>query len=203
MHNVQAKWQTVGRRTQLSLSFSLASVLAWVQTSQRRLRICICILQTIEKVVKVFHAALLCFHFITHTHTDRHICTHTHGYTLEGICYMMVFCVSPAYAMALSYRSHWLRLLFAILQLTLPFPHLLPPLLILRSSFGHTSSGVFRSFSTTFCTLSLFAGCGCLAFYERAVHMFTCPPVTLFHSLSISLPLPIYLSVRSSVLLSL
>lgn len=111
----------------LSLSFRLASVLAGVQTSQRRLRICICILQTIEKVVKVFHAAVLCFHFITHTHTDRHICTHT----LEGVCYMMLFCVRPAYAMPLSWRSHWLRLLFAILQLTLPSPHLLPPLLIL------------------------------------------------------------------------
>lgn len=56
----------------LSLSISLASVLAGVQTSQRRLRICICILQTIEKVVKVFHAALLCFHFITHTHMETH-----------------------------------------------------------------------------------------------------------------------------------
>lgn len=70
--------QLVGTGSALSLSISLASVLAGVQTSQRRLRICICILQTIEKVVKVFHAALLCFHFITHTHRDSHICTHTH-----------------------------------------------------------------------------------------------------------------------------
>lgn len=60
----------------LSLSISLASVLAGVQTSQRRLRICICILQTIEKVVKVFHAALLCFHFITHTHRQTHTWRH-------------------------------------------------------------------------------------------------------------------------------
>lgn len=122
----------------------------------------------------------------THTHTDRHICTHT----LEGVCYMMLFCVRPAYAMPLSWRSHWLRLLFAILQLTLPSPPISSlPCSSFCSSFGHTSSGVFRSFSTTFYTLSLFAGCGCLAFYERAVHMFTCPPVTLFLSLSISLPL--------------
>lgn len=121
-----------------------------------------------------------------HTHT------HTHGDTFEGLCYMMLFCVRPAYAMAQSRRNHWLRLLFAILQLTLPSP----TTQLSCSSLGHTSSGVFRSFSTTFCTLSLFAGCGCLAFYERAVHMFTCPPVTLFLSLSISPP-PLSLSFSS------
>lgn len=170
----------------LSLSFSLASVLAGVQTSQRRLRICICILQTIEKVVKVFHAAVLCFHFITHTHTDRHICTHT----LEGVWLHDAFLCSSCICNASELEEPLAAT--SVCHITVDPP--LPPISFLRcssfcTSFGHTSSGVFRSFSTTFCTLSLFAGCGCLAFYERAVHMFTCPPVTLFLSLSISLPL--------------
>lgn len=143
---------------------------------------------------------LLCCAFtLSHTYTDRHICTHTHGYTLEGICYMMVFCVSPAYAMALSYRSHWLRLLFAILQLTLPFPisslpcpSFVPPLgihhleffVVLALHFAH-----FRYLPAAVAQLFMNVQFTCLR-----VHLSLCS--TLYLSLSRSLS--ICLSVRLS-----
>lgn len=132
---------------------------------------------------------LLCCAFtLSHTHTHRQTYLHTH--TRRGLLHDAFLCSS-----CICNASELEEPLAAtsVCHITVD-PPLPPPISSLPcssfcSSFGHTSSGVFRSFSTTFYTLSLFAGCGCLAFYERAVHMFTCPPVTLFLSLSIYLPL--------------
>lgn len=101
MHNVygqQAKWQTVGRANGTDAQATGHERITKQRTSNdRRLRICICILQTIEKVVKVFHAGAA--FTLSHTHTHIHWHSRTHSRRHLKVC-NMVFCSDCAYAMA-------------------------------------------------------------------------------------------------------